>query len=202
MRFGARKVTLIFGVLFSAISALAQNNGPSPQAATQDPGKIIQFLSTTISWYRQLPIEQKLATEPSDLTFVQENRRVAEQVVQLAFEYARSQAQLQAKQPNQQRQNDNTSQYQGLRQAVQKVEQQIQETQIELDSVRKKLSAATGARRTLIQSQIDELQSELGLLQARRDALQGMVEFVNTSSSGGKGAGLRAQIEELARSVP
>ena len=202
MRFGTRKVTVVFGVLFSAISALAQNNGPSHQAATQDPGKIIQFLSATISWYRQLPIEQKLSTEPSDLTFVQENRRVAEQAVQLAFEYARGQAQLQAKQPNHPRQNDNTSQYQGLRQAVQKVEQQIQETQAELDSVRKKLPAATGARRTLIQSQIDELQSELGLLQARRDALQGMVEFVNTSSSGGKGAGLRAQIEELARSVP
>jgi small-conductance mechanosensitive channel len=202
MRFGTVKVTIVFGVLFSVISALAQNNGLSPQPATQDPGKIIQFLSATISWYRQLPIEQKLATEPSDLTFVEENRRVAEQVVQLAFEYARGQAQLQAKQPNQQRQNDNTSQYQGLRQAVQKIEQQIQDTQVELDSVRKKLSAATGARRTLIQSQIDELQSELGLLQARRDALQGMVEFVNTSSSGGKGAGLRAQIEELARSVP
>jgi small-conductance mechanosensitive channel len=202
MRFGTRKVTVVFGVLFSTISALAQNNGPSPQPAIQDPGKIIQFLSATISWYRQLPIEQKLASEPSDLTFVQENRRVAEQVVQLAFEYARSQAQLQAKQPNQPRQNDNTNQYQALRQAVQKVEQQIQDTQVELDSVRKKLSAATGARRTLIQSQIDELQSELGLLQARRDALQSMVEFVNTSNTGGKGAGLRAQIEELARSVP
>src|SRR6266404_3541379 len=202
MRFGTRKVTVVFGVLFSTISPLAQNNAPTPQPATQDPGKIIQFLSATISWYRQLPIEQKLAAEPSDLAFVEENRRVAEQVVQLAFEYARGQAQLQAKQPNHPRQNDNTSQYQGLRQAVQKVEQQIQETQAELDSVRKKLPAATGARRTLIQSQIDELQSELGLLQARRDALQGMVEFVNTSSSGGKGAGLRAQIEELARSVP
>jgi small-conductance mechanosensitive channel len=202
MLFGTRKATLVFGVLFSTIPALAQNNALAPQAATQDPGKVVQFLSTTISWYRQLPIEQKLATEPSDLTFVQENRRVAEQVVQLAFEYARSQAQLQAKQPNQQRQNDNTSQYQGLRQAVQKVEQQIQDTQAELDSVRKKLSAATGTRRTLIQSQIDELQSEIGLLQARRDALQSMVEFVNTSNAGGKGAGLRAQIEELARSVP
>src|SRR5258707_14523250 len=123
MRFGTRKVTVVFGVFFSAISALAKNNGPSPQAATQDPGKIIQFLSATISWYRQLPIEQKLATEPSDLTFVEENRRVAEQVVQLAFEYARGQAQLQAKQPTQQsqQQNDNANQYQRLKQAVQKI---------------------------------------------------------------------------------
>ena len=204
MLFGTRKATLVFGVLFSTISALAQNNAPTPQPATQDPGKIIQFLSTTISWYRQLPIEQKLATEPSDLTFVEENRRVAEQVVQLTFEYARGQAQLQAKQPTQQsqQQNDNANQYQRLKQAVQKIEQQIQDTQTELDSVRKKLPATTGARRRLTQSQIDELQSELGLLQARRDALQGMVEFVTTSSTGGKGAGLRAQIEELARSVP
>src|SRR5262245_36048752 len=63
---------------------------PVAPAAVQ-PSDIIEFLSRTIAWYRQLAVEQQLATEPADLTFIQENRRVAAQVVQLAFEYARAQ---------------------------------------------------------------------------------------------------------------
>jgi small-conductance mechanosensitive channel len=48
-----------------------------------------------------------------------------------------------------------------------------------------------------------ETQSELALQQARRDALHGMVDFVSGASANGMGAtGLRAQVEELARSVP
>lgn len=86
-------------------------------------------------------------------------------------------------------------------QALQKVEQKVQETQGELQSVREKLTQAGGTRRTALAAQAAELQSELGLLDARRDAIESMVEFVNSSSSGNSG-GLRAQIEELARSVP
>src|SRR5205814_2991739 len=54
---------------------------------------------------------------------------------------------------------------------------------------------------SIIESQIAEVQSEIGLLQARRDALQSMSEFVSSSNSGGT-MGMRAQIEEMARSVP
>src|SRR5215471_16042100 len=71
---------------------------PATASAAIQPSDIIEFLSRTIAWYRQLAVEQQLATEPADLTFMQENRRVAAQVVQLAFEYARAQAQLLEKQ--------------------------------------------------------------------------------------------------------
>jgi len=195
--------TLLIGILLGGIAAFPQNNAPSAPRTSPDVGKIIQFLSHTISWYRELAAEQKQVTQPSDLTFVQENRRVADQVVQLAFEYARGQAQLQPKQqPSQQQQTQQSDQYQRLTQAVQRVEQQFQDTQAELQSVREKLANAGPAKRRALQSQVDELQSELGLLDARRDALQSMVEFVNTSSTGTGSVGLRAQIEELARSVP
>jgi len=197
----------VLAILLLCGSAVGQSNPgvPTPSVVNQDPVKIIEFLSDTISWYRQLAAEQKLAGEPSDFTFIQENRRVADQVVQLAFDYARNQAQLQARQPARQSQapqTDEGNQFQRLAQAVQKLEQQIQDTQNELQSTREKLPAAAGAKRRALQSQVEELQSEIGLLQARHDALQGMTEFAVNSSSGGKGAGLRAQVEELARSVP
>jgi hypothetical protein len=172
---------------------------------TADPVQVIGFLSKAISWHRQLAVEQQLASEPADLTFVQENRRVADQVVPLAFDFARQQADARAKQRPQQAQqpeNQAPQQYQRLMQAAQKTEQQLQDTQRELQSTREKLAHARLAQRSLIQAQVSELESEVALLRARSDALQNMLEFVNTSNAGMSGVGLRAQIEELARSVP
>jgi small-conductance mechanosensitive channel len=200
MRIALRKAVLTIATL--AVTAVAQSNPPAATPAAQDNNKIVQFLSTTVSWYRQRTAEEKLANEPADVTFEQENSTIADQVVQQAFEYGRNEAQLQSKrQPAANQQNANTGQYQKLVQSVQKVEQQIQDTQTELQSNREKLARSTAAKRRMIQAQIEELQGELGLLNARHDALQTMSEFVSSSGSGNR-LGLRAQVEELARSVP
>src|SRR5581483_2210789 len=187
--------------LACGLVAVGDNNAPAP--TPQDATKIVQFLSTTISWYHQRAAEQKLASEPADLTYLQENSRVADQVVQQAFDYARSVAQLQSRQrsPQQGQPANDNSQAQRLNQALQKVEQQIQDSQSELQANREKLTKAPASKRHAIQIQVDELDSELGLLNARRDALQTMAEFVSSSGNGNQ-VGLRAQIEELAHSVP
>ena len=206
MKFSLRKIVLALGTLCLGIPALAQTDNGGNSSPTPDPGKIIQFLSSTVSWYRQLAVEQKAATEPADVTFVQENRRIADQVVPLAFEYARNQARLQARQsanPQQApQQSGGSGQNQRLAQAAQKVEQDLKDTKAELDSFRAKLAETPEARKRLLQTQIAEAQSEVALLEARRDALQSMIEFANTSNTGTGAVGLRAQIEELARAVP
>ena len=61
-----------------------------------DSADILRFLTETISWYGQTG-EQQIVTEQSDLTFFQDNRRVATQVVRLAFDFARQQADAKAK---------------------------------------------------------------------------------------------------------
>ncbi|HKR85185.1 MAG TPA: mechanosensitive ion channel domain-containing protein [Terriglobales bacterium] len=177
---------------------------PATGAAAIQPSEIIEFLSRTIAWYRQLAVEQQLATEPADLTYIQENRRVAEQVLQLAFEYARAQAQVLSKPTKTQAQAQApiSDQYQRLAQGAAKADQDLQGTQKELEDARQKLLKSTPANRKLLESQVAELESEINLIQARRDALNGMLEFVASSNSGVGSAGLRAQIEELARSVP
>lgn len=200
MRIDLRKV--VFTILTLALTAVGQGNASTSEIAHQDSGKIIQFLSSTISWYRQRAAEEKLVNEPTDLTFAQENARVADQVVQQAFEYGRNEAQLQSKRhAEKQTQGGNSAEYQGLAQALQKVEQQIQDTQAEIQSNREKLTGGTAAKRRYAQAQIQELQGELGLLNARHDALQAMAEFVTSSGSGNR-IGLRAQVEELSHSVP
>lgn len=200
MRMPTHVIAFVIVVGMAAFGQANQASNP-PQL---DNAKIIQFLSTTISWYHQRATEQKLATEPADLTFLQENGRVADQTVQQAFDYARNVAQLQSRRratPQTSTPQEANTQYQRLNDAVQRVEQQIQNTTSQLQTSREQLTRASPAKRRVLQPQIDELQSELGLLNARHDALQTLVEFV-ASSSGGTKIGLKAQVEELARSVP
>jgi small-conductance mechanosensitive channel len=185
--------------------AFGQGSAAPHSTPSENTGKIIQFLSSTVSWYRDRASEQKLATEPADLAFLEENARVADQVVEQAFAYARSQEQLESRHPAQAaeppEQGQNASQYQRLNQALEKLEQQIQDTQNQLQSNRQKLARAAPAKRRELQSKIDELESELGLLNARHDAVATMTEFVSSSGAGNR-VGLRAQIDELARSLP
>jgi len=70
MRTGLKKVVLTTVTL--ALTAFGQGNAPSGAVTPQDPGKIIHFLSFTVSWYRQRAAEDKLVNEPTDLTFAQE----------------------------------------------------------------------------------------------------------------------------------
>ena len=95
LAFNRAPLLVVLGWSFLAFAQPSGSSGPSPQ----DPAAVIQFLSQTIEWHRQLAEEQQLAKESADLAFLQENHGIADQVLQLAFEYARGQAQLQAKQP-------------------------------------------------------------------------------------------------------
>src|SRR5258708_8302939 len=83
-----------------------------------------------------------------------------------------------------------------------KADQQVKQSQEELDGMRQRLDSATGNRRRTLQATIAETESELELFQARRDAMRIMLQ-ISTGSASGLGAGsLHAQIEEVARTVP
>lgn len=190
-------------VLVCVSASLGEQSAPPPVGPVEPPDKILAFLSAAVSWYHQLAAQQKLVTEPADVTFLEENRRVADQVVALAFDYARNQAQLQVRQPQTaSAKADNTGQVQGLMQAAQKVDSDIQQTQGEIRSLEQKLARSPASKRQALEAQLAETQSELSLLEARKDAVESMIEFVNASSTTPRAAGLRAQIDELARSVP
>jgi small-conductance mechanosensitive channel len=195
-----RRLALV--IVFAAIipwASVGQSNPPTDPA----PSQIIQFLSQTIDWYRQTEQEQHIATEPSDLGFVADNRRLAAQIVRLAFDFARAEEQKQTKSSKANANatpNANLSQYESLSRAVARADQVVQETQTELESLQHSLETAPSAKRRQLQTQIAELQSELGLFQARQQALHGMMDFASGASGAGA-TGLRAQIEELARAV-
>jgi small-conductance mechanosensitive channel len=186
-------------------SAQAAQQAAQP-AAAESPGDIISFLNQTIVWSRQLTAEQKLVDEPSDALFLNDNRQLANQVVRLAFEYARARAQTLAKQDGEggtSQAQAGPSQYQRLIDSANKADQQVKSLQKELDGFQQQLLTASGRKRTTLLAVISETEGELELFQTRRDTLRNMLQFATTSTSSGAGSGnLPSQVEELARTLP
>ncbi len=186
-----------------SLTAFGQDN-PQPQPPSQPTSaQIIQFLGETIDWYRQTQQEQRIATEPSDLGFSADNRRMADQVVKLAFDFARQEEQQFAKRPKEPAPNpsDMGSRYESLSRTAANADTLVQQTQEELQGLKDKQATTPAAKKQQLQTQIEEIQSELGLFQARQQALHSMLEFAGGASKGG-GTSLRAQIDELAHAVP
>jgi len=180
--------------------------GAWPQS---DPGvvvnapQILDFLNQTIDWYRQRAAESQLASETADQLLLAENRQAADQILRLAFEFARGAAALRPRQaaPHPEA-GGTTAEAPSLLQLQARLDKEFQATQAELDADRQQLQGATGARRRALEGQILELPGEVDLLNARREAVRNMVEFLNGSSASGRGgSGLRSQIETLAATV-
>src|SRR5215469_6734927 len=87
-----RRFLVVFLLMFVA-SAL-----PADAPANDRPEDILSFLNQTIVWYRMLGSQQQLVTEPSDSVFLSDNRQIADQVVRLSFEFARTTSQQLASQ--------------------------------------------------------------------------------------------------------
>jgi len=176
----------------------------SADETKSEPEQVINLLNQTIMWYRQLAIQQQLANQPSDIIFLNDNRQLADQVVQLSFDFARARAQaLSAATPgnaNQAPEGAASSRYQTLLQLVNKAELSVQQRQAEVDATRRQLANAQGKKRQDLEAILSEIQSELDLASARRDTLQNMVQFAGGAGKVGSG-NLLTQVEELARTV-
>src|SRR5258706_591841 len=69
-------------------------SAPDSRASVLTAEQVIQILDETVDWYRTLGAQQQNATQPSDLLFLFANRQTADQVVGLAIELARANAEL------------------------------------------------------------------------------------------------------------
>jgi small-conductance mechanosensitive channel len=168
---------------------------------------LISFLNQSVVWYRQLSLQQQLATAPADVLFLNDDRQLGDQIVALSFDFARARAQAILAQSSGATTSDpdtsSSSRYQNLATLAAQADNQVKQIQAELDSQKQQLVDATGKKRKMLESTIAETQSELELIQVRRDTLRSMIQFVSgASASGAGGGGLLSQIEELARTVP
>ena len=173
------------------------------QAPLTGPG-VIDLLNQTIEWYRGLTTEQRIATEPSDLVILSENRRTSREIIGLAFAIARLDAHLLAKASNRAPgAAAPAGSSPGLMHLQKKLTADAQSIEAELVDAQRQLPAARRKQRADLQSKISELYGERDLVNARLSVLDTMSQFMSTSGSLGATNGtLKAQIAAMANVLP
>jgi small-conductance mechanosensitive channel len=192
-----KTAVIVLIVLLGARRSSAQT--PSAGVSLPAARQTLQYVRETIDWYRQLRIQEQVATDASDVSFLEDERQLAKQIVQLSFDFARAEARLIA-QPAPSEGTDQAAEaagYSGLAKAAAEADDEVKDTEKELESLKEKLQTTPADRRRQLQSTIDEVQSELNLDRTRRDTFRSILQFV-----GAAGTNLEAEIDELQRSVP
>ncbi len=195
MRFSC---ALVVAVWLAAVMAAQTPNLPNGPA-------VVDYLNQSIDWHRQIAVEQQLASDPADVLFLNDARQLANQALQLSFDFAKADAELLAKAKpaaaaSEGENGAEPSAPQSLAQAAAAADAEVRARQADIQSLKKQSETAKGRKRRTLDSQIAALQSELELEQTRRDTLRGIVQFVG--GRGGSHGDLTAQIEALQRSVP
>ncbi len=167
--------------------------------------QVIHILDETVDWYRTLGVQQQVASQPSELLILYANRQIADKVVGLAFELARANAELLSSEADVARKAaaDAASSPQAMQRVQQQLDAQRAEIQAELAAAQRSLASAAKAQEGEIKGKISALQSELDLVNARRN-LQGSVsQFTYDSDASGTGASaLKAHIDAIAAAIP
>jgi small-conductance mechanosensitive channel len=186
----------------SAVSAGAFAAGPGAVAPMTGP-QVIQELDQTIDWYRTLGMQQQVSNEPSDLLILYDNRQTANQVLGLAFEAARTNAEMLAKQPGPKDDGPASAAAQNLSELQTKFAAQGVKAQSELESDKDQLAAAAPEQKIELQAKVSELQGEIELINARKSLLNTLSSFSNqTDTNGISASALKAQIDAMAVTVP
>jgi small-conductance mechanosensitive channel len=200
---------ILLGAFGASCPAAAQSPGPAAPRPAAAPGaamsgaRIIQVLDQTIDWYRLLGIQQQAAGEPSEVLLLFDNRQTANQVLELAFEIARANAEVLARQPPSKDTGADSASSRTLAQLRDKFAVQGTAVQAELDSSRRLLVKARPEQRARLQAKISELQGELELINVRKNLLGTLSTLADQSDADGFSAGaLKAQIDAMAVIVP
>jgi small-conductance mechanosensitive channel len=200
--FRKRRLSALGILLLSGVLPALSVGAPTVSVPAE---RLIQFLNESISLYHQTTIQEQNAADPQEQLLLYDNAQLASESVSLALDFARAQLDVMSEQTPaaSASSGETSSQYNSLRQMLVTLDNQVQGAQAQSDSDRRKLSTTTGAKRAQLQAEISELQGEIALAQARRDAVRSMLDFVGASATSNLTAsGLRAQIEALASSVP
>lgn len=193
------------GVALTADAPPADASKPKQQhtRAVMTGDQVVRILDETVDWYRTLGVQQQAATQPSDLLIVYANRQTADRVIGLAFDIARANAELLSSEADLTPENaDSAFSTQARSDLRRQLEAQRGKLQEQISQLRKQ-AAASKAQRAELEAKAAGLQSELDLVNARRNLLETMAQFVSQSDENGTGASaLKAHIDAIAASIP
>src|SRR6185369_7253412 len=185
--------------------ARAADAPTQPAAAATDSravmtgDQVVQILDETVDWYRTLGIQQQAATQPSDLLILYANRQTADQIMKLAFDFARANAELLSSEANVKKEAEDAASEQSLSRS----RKQLDDQRASIQADKRQLASTPQQNQVTLQTRISVLQGQLDLVNARRNMLANMAQFASETDSSGFGANaLKAHIDAIAASIP
>ncbi len=189
-------VLLALGCCVLALDGAASATMPAAPQATNTVSvltaeQVIQILDESVEWYRTLTAQQQVATQPSDLLTVFANRQIAGQVVGLAFDIARANAELLSSEAV-----TAASPADSGEPGLAAFEQEHAQVDSQVDAIQQEIARGPAKQEV-------SLQGELAMLKARKNLLDTMGDFVAESNpKGASTAALKSQIDAIAATIP
>src|SRR5882762_4251550 len=197
---------------YCAIFAVAISSGLSadtPQHSYQLPSdaQVIGYLLQSVSWYHHVYSERQVASDPQDLVFLNDNQAIESQIVKLSFEFAKADAVLVKTATSHDAPAIRTVSASGdLAHFIalkNRNDQLTQQTNDEIGKLKQTIALAHEADRKKVKAALDDAQSRLDLLQAVSQAVNDLIQFVQTARTAqANTATLDLTIDDLAQSMP
>lgn len=162
-------------------------------------------MGAAIAWYRQLNIETGLVEEPSEEVYLTADQEMAQEIVNLAFDYADAQAALISKfgQSGQHASTPGTATGPAalVESRLAEARAQTETLQAQVKELSARLRTAPRRQKDLLARQVVAAQAEQELAQSRVDFLNTMAQFERGNSSVSQTNSLQAQIDALRHSL-
>jgi Mechanosensitive ion channel len=198
---------------YCAIFAIAVSGGLSADT-TQDSYKlpsdaqVIGYLLQSVNWHRHVYTERQVASDPGDLVFLNDNQAIERQVVKLSFEFGKADGALAT-----------TGAFPHDAPAIPTVpasvdlahfnelknrnDQVTRQTSADIGKLNEAIASAHKADRQKLNAALDDAQSRLKLSQAVSQAVNDLIQFVQTARTAqADTATLDLTIDDLAQSIP
>jgi small-conductance mechanosensitive channel len=191
---------------------------PLQAAAPFNRSQIIDYLGTVFRWRSGLADQLRLASEPEETLYVMDERQAADEVLKLAFDFARAAAALIEDQgsrpalgsgsrieapPAASGEVGGNLVIDDLRARRSQVQGALDQLKQQLADLRAQIARATPRERNLLVREMTAVQTRIDLAETRLASFDATIKFeAGTMATTGAAAGLDAQIDELERSAP
>jgi len=169
--------------------------------------QVVGFLLQSVNWYRHVYAEQQVANGPAGLIFLDDNRSIELQIVELSFEFAKADATLETTAPSPHDgptlSNAPTSDLAHFIELKNRNDQVRRRAIQEVEILHNKIARAKNSERQELKAALEDAEGRLQLLEAFAQTINDLIGFVKSSRAGQAHAGtLDSTIDRLAQSIP
>lgn len=170
--------------------------------------QLTDFLVQSATWYRNVSAAQRIATDPSDLFFLDDNQPLATQIAKLSFDFARADAamaRMSSPKAAQATVGDSvgSSDLARIVSLENQADHALEDARKDVASLNRKLITARGSDRRNLQAALDDAKSRLDLIESGSKVVAGLAQVVQTAHSGDHHQGdIVSVVDDLSQTLP